>query len=397
MRLRAYVLILLATLAFGCLLFLPGQLVLLQAGEMLSFDQIIARQQQSDGLYFGLAEAPGNYKFAVYAKRKPDIVILGSSRAHHEHQEFFRLPSYTMSGIVYTPADALETMDLLIPVHKPKYVIYNLDYFAFCTRFPGVADQKVFARPHGKPNTGWAWGAGNRFRIVPDLIQQGRLSLAQAWALAVRRYPSFVDGHELVGMNALLDQRGFRLDGTLIRFRDEDQNPADMAEARKEIHDGTLQFEGNCAYNPETMAHLRMMQADMEKQGIKLIIHMPPISPDIYRRFRAARPDISGYFTVLERELARRPLRDLHNHVNGAVIGAPESEFSDGYHGGDVTEARSLLIASREGDTALAGIINRPFMENLIARYHGHVGIGLSYFESAHPVAWGDFAPHMPR
>ena len=396
MQTRTYVLILLATLAIGELLYLPGQLVLLQAGEMLDFDQIVARQQQSDALYFGLAEAPGNYKFAVYAKRKPDLVVLGSSRAHHEHQEFFRVPSYTMSGIVYTPADAIETMDLLIPVHKPKYVIYNLDYFAFCTRFAGVSGQKTFTRPHGRPNTGWAWGASNRFRLVPDLIRQGDLSLGQAWNLAMHRFPSAPTGNELIGMNALLMQRGFRLDGSLAKLHDEMQDPSYMVEARKEIREGTLQFEGNCAYNPETMAHLLMLQNEMEKQGIRFIVHMPPISPEIYRLFRAARPDISGYFTVLLQELARQPLHDLHNHVDGAVVNAPDQEFSDGYHGGDVTEARSLLAASREGDTALAAIVDRPFLEKFIARYRGQVEIGLPYFETVHPVAWGAFAPHRP-
>jgi hypothetical protein len=169
-----------------------------------------------------------------------------------------------------------------------------------------------------------------------------------------------------------------------------------MAEARKEIREGTLQFEGNCAYNPETMAHLVMLQDDLEKQGIHLIIHMPPIAPDIYRRFRAARPDISGYFTVLLQQLVRQPLHDLHNHVDGAVIGAPDGEFSDGYHGGDVTEARSILAASREGHSALAGIVNRPFLEKFIATHQGDVGIGLPYFETVHPVAWGVFGPKRP-
>ncbi len=396
MMLRTYVLILLATLALGCLLYLPGQLVLLQAGETLSFDQVIARQQKSDGLYFGLAEAPGNYKFAAYAKRKPDIVVLGSSRAHQQHQEFYIKPSYTMSGLVYTPADAIQTMDLLVQVHKPKYVIYNLDYFAFCTRFRGVSDQKSFSRPRGKPNTGWAWGSSNRFRLVPDLIQQGRLSLGQVWALAMHRYPSAPQGHELIGMNALLDQRGFRLDGSMHNINGFLQDPAFMEEARKQIREGTLQFEGNCAYNPETMAHLMMLQEDMERQGIRLIVHMPPIAPDIYRRFRAARPDISGYFTVLLEQLARQRLHDFHNHVDGAVIGAPDIEFSDGYHGGDVTEARSILAASQKGDTALAGIVNRPFLEKFIAMHHGEVVVGFPFYAATQPVAWGVFGPKRP-
>ena len=270
MRLHLYVLILLGVLILGFLLFLPGQLVLLRAGEMLSPDEIITRQEQADALYFGLAEAPGNYKFVAYAKYKPDIVILGSSRAHHERQEFFSLPSYTMSGVIYTPADAIETMDLLLPVHKPKYVIYNLDFFTFCTRDPGVAGQKIFSRPHGKPNTGWAWVASNRFRLVPDLIRTGRLALRDAFNLALGRYDQNPANVSLIGMTALLEQRGFRRDGSLSTVHAVAQEPAQMQAAYDEPRRGTWHFEGGCGFDPQAMAHLQMFQDRDDPRGYPL-------------------------------------------------------------------------------------------------------------------------------
>lgn len=395
MQLRVYVLILLVALGLGCMVFLPGQLVLLRAGELLTFDEVIARQQQGDGLYFGLAEAPGNYKFAVYAKRKPDIVILGSSRAHHERQEFYRLPSYTMSGIVYTPSDAIETMDLLIPVHKPKYVIYNLDFFAFCTRNAGVAAQIHFTRPRGKPNTGWAWGAANRFRLVPDLVRAGRLKLGDAAKLAAGGFDRAPQGVPLIGMNALLDRRGFRLDGSLSTVDARKQDPAVMHAAYDEAKAGTWHFEGGCHFDPQAMAHLQMMQDEMMRQSITLILHMPPISPQMYRLFMAARPDVVEYYRTFLREVPNHHFPYFYNHVDGATIGAPETEFEDSVHGGDVAEARSLLAAADVPGSPLAAIVNRTFLAKLVMERRGDLLVELARFRKEHPVAWGEFAPAL--
>lgn len=393
MKLRIYVLILLGALGVGCLLFLPGQLVLLRAGEMLGIEQIIARQQRGDGLYFGLAEAPGNYKFAVYARRKPDIVILGSSRGHHQRQEFYRLPSFTMSGIVYTPADAIETLDLLIPVHKPKYVVYDLDFFAFCTRDRGVAEQAHFSRPRGRPNTGWAWETTNRFRLVPDLIRAGTLTPQQAVDFALGRIDSAPQATPLIGMNALLGRRGFRLDGSLSTVAAHAQKPADMQAAYQEPRTGTWHFQGGCYFDPQAMAHLQMLQEEMNRRGIVLILHMPPISPKMYQLFLAAAPDVVDYYRTFLRVVKDHDFPQLYNHVDGAGIDAPESEFEDAVHGGDVSEARSILAAARKPGSALAPVVNRPFLEKIVRERRGDLLLELDYFRSARGVNWGIFAP----
>jgi hypothetical protein len=89
MQLRSYALVLVGVLFAGCAVYLSGQLVLFRAGETDDFGALIERQREADGLYFGLAGPVGNYKLAAYASRKPDILILGSSRAHRQHQEFY--------------------------------------------------------------------------------------------------------------------------------------------------------------------------------------------------------------------------------------------------------------------------------------------------------------------
>lgn len=395
MRLRVYVLILLAVLVLGCLTYLPGQLVLLRTGETLSFDEIIATQQRGDGLYFGLAQAPGNYKFAVYKKRKPDIVILGSSRAHHERQEFYNLPTYSMSGIVYTPADAIETMDLLIPVHKPKYVIFNLDFFAFCTHDLGVASQTRFARPHGKPNTGWAWGATNRFRLVPDLIRSGQLKLRDAIQLALGHFHQAPDGVPLIGMSALLQQRGFRLDGSLSTVTDVPQRAAEMQAAYQEPRNGTWHFEGGCYFDPQAMAQLQLLQDEMRRDGVILVLHMPPISPHMYQLFMAARPDVVGYYKIFLGLLRHHNFPNFFNHTDGGEIGARESEFEDAVHGGDVSEARSILAAANAPGSVLAPIVNRRFLQRFVRERSGDLEVALAYFRRAPSVAWGRLEPGL--
>lgn len=298
-----------------------------------------------------------------------------------------------MSGIVYTPADAIETMDLLIPIHKPKYVIFNLDYFAFCTRNPGVAALTHFSRPRGKPNTGWAWGASNRFRLVPDLIRNGQLKLHDAVDLAMGRFDQAPNNVPLIGMSALLEERGFRLDGSLSTVRDVAQDPAEMQAAYQEPRNGTGHFEGGCYFDPQAMAQLQMLQDEMTRQGITLILHMPPISPKMYKLLLAARPDVGGYYQTFLRQARRHHFPYLYNHVDGAQIGALESEFQDAVHGGDVAEARSILAAADVVGSPLADLINRPFLEKMIRECRGELLVGLGYFRHTTAVNWGVFAP----
>jgi len=379
MRPRAYALILLGTLLVGCMVYLLGQLVLHRSGEMMSVDELVERQRETNGLYFGFTVPTGNYKLAAYALRKPEIVILGSSRAHRQHQAYYLRPSYSMSGLVVIPRQALQILDLLTPIHKPKFVVYSLDFFALCRRSPFRGDVSRIARPKGAPG-GTGWESLSQFSVVPRLIVRNVLSLQDAADFALGRIAESREGVRLYGLVAMKERLGFGLDGTVYEVKGRMQDAATFESSAREVVEGTLHYQSGCHYDPEAVAHLLILQNEMDRQGVRLIVLLPPMAPSVYRAFMAARPDISGYFKTWQAERARLNLPDLHDLSDGAEIGATDVEFSDATHGGDVSEARMLLKASETPGSALSEIVNRSVLQRLIRERGGWMSVELSYY-----------------
>jgi hypothetical protein len=384
MSVRAYALILMAVLVAGCVVYLSGQFILYRAGETASIATLIERQRQTDGLYFGLATPAGSYKLAAYAARKPEIVVFGSSRAHREHQEFYNRPSYSMSGLVPSPDVAVQVLDLVLAVHKPDVVIFNLDFYSFCTLGAPIGNS-AFVRPTGPPQ-GAAWQPVNQFAIVPRLVAKGVLSLEEVADIALGKLDDAPMGIHLFGLIALKNHAGFRLDGAVSQVDARMQNPTDFEDAKQEVLTGTRHYPAGCHYDPVAMANLEFLQLQADRAGIKLVILLPPVAPSIYRLFAAAPANISGYYATWRQELAKRHFPDLNDFVDGAVIGATDAEFADAVHGGDVSEARMLLKAAEAPGTVLADIINRPFLNGLIAAHAGKLAVELAYFRAAQVV-----------
>jgi hypothetical protein len=386
MQMRSYALILIGVLLAGCMVYLTGQLVLYRSSETMSFDAVIEHQRANDGLYFGLANPTGYYKLAAYGIRKPDILILGSSRAHREHQEFYNRSSYAMSGLVLTPDTAIQVLDLALPIHKPKIVIFNVDFFSFCSLRPFLGAAAAVTHPSGAP-PGPAWQQVNHFAIVPRLVSNGFLSPRDLADFAVGRFDDAAKGIPLYGLIAIKRHLGFRLDGAVSEINERMQNVEDFESAKQEIITGTRHYPAGCYYDPTAMAYLKLLQHEMDQAGIKLVLMLPPIAPSAYRLFMVAPADISGYYKTAQQEMAKQGFADLHVLVDGGAIGAPDSEFADAVHGGDISEARMLLKAAQAPGTVIAEIIDRPFLERLIRERPGVLVVEMSYFQAADAAA----------
>ena len=379
---RAYALILVCVLVLGCIVDVASELVLYRAGETIAFDALIERQRATDGLYFGVANPVGEYKLAAYALRKPEIVILGSSRAHRQHQEFYNRSSYSMSGLVLSPAGAFPVLDLLILIHKPRIVIFNVDFFSFCSTSPLSAGGPRYARPIAAPS-GVGWEKVNRFAVVPKLVSDGTLSPQDVADLALGRTSDTTQGTSLFGLIAIRRHMGFRLDGAIAEIDPRTQDPNELEAAKREVLTGARHYPTGCKYEPSALAYLEMLQQELTREGIRLVVLMPPVAPAIYRLFMTAPASISGYYATVLRGLAERNFTDLHVLLDGGAIGAQDSEFADAVHGGDISEARMLLKAAEAPGTILAEIINRPFLEQLVHERSGMLTVGISYLRAA--------------
>lgn len=379
---RLYISILSAVFLICSAYFLLAEYVLNKAGEVEGVRQPLDEQEENDGLYFTLAESPGNYKLASYARRKPDILFLGSSRAHTQHQEFYTRSFFNMGGLVYTPGDALLILDQALPIHKPKIVIYNLDFFGFCTVYEDRANATDVKRPVGKPQTGWAWTELNRFMFLPYLLNKGIISYPEIKDIALGRQSDVWEGVKLYGFKAIRNHLGFRIDGALTPVDDVRPDPVNFKQSLEEIVDGTGHFGSKCLYDRTAMARLDMLEQELKSRGIELVLIETPLPPTAYKMFMSAPESIVGFYRQWRKDLVSHHFRELHLMLDGATIGGRDDEFRDSVHGGDVIQARELLAASEDPGSILKNYINRPILERIIREKTGISGLGLKYYRS---------------
>ena len=113
------------------LLLVPWAVCWLTASGELDQEEVVARQAQGEFVLFGpgLAQDIMAYKLALYAAVKPEVVVLGSSRAGNVRAAFFERPFVNMAGAA-TDLESLRLLvDRMLAVHRPKVVLLGLDFW----------------------------------------------------------------------------------------------------------------------------------------------------------------------------------------------------------------------------------------------------------------------------
>ena len=90
---RTYRRFLLGLVGTAVVMAIPGLLsilFLLRSSELASFEGIALRQQETGEIYGSAVNGSNNlYKLELIRVRRPDVVVLGSSRVQQIREEFF--------------------------------------------------------------------------------------------------------------------------------------------------------------------------------------------------------------------------------------------------------------------------------------------------------------------
>lgn len=185
---------------------------------------------------------------------------------------------------------------------------------------------------------------------------------------------------------------GFRLDGSLASVGASSFDATGFANSLAEIRDGSLYFQSGCLYNRAAMLQLEILADELKARGIDLVVILPPLAPTAYRMFMSAPDSVVGYYRRWRADMEARGFLarvEVHDHMDGALLGADDDEFSDAIHIGEVGEARSLLNAALKSGSRLAQWIDRPIMDRFIAEKPHTISTGVQYFRSLKPPMWG--------
>ena len=185
------------------LLLVPWAVCWLTASGELDQEEVVARQAQGEFVLFGpgLPQDIMAYKLALYAAVKPEVVVLGSSRAGNIRGIFFERPFVNMAGAA-TDLESLRLLvDRMLAVHRPKVVLLGLDFWWLTAGAPAGHPGQA-----GRPSlldaatlrAPWRW------------LAQGRMAPADMMAPLQGRFRT-----DRYGLEAQLRDTGYGPDGSL--------------------------------------------------------------------------------------------------------------------------------------------------------------------------------------
>ena len=141
-NLLLYFIISLITLS---LLSLASITFLMKNNEHLSIKSIVSKQiHNKDVIYSSAINLDyKNYILEKYKITKPDILILGSSRAQYYPQYLFQRKMMIAQQPFYSFEMFLNSLEELIKIHKPKIIILGIDWWLFNKKY-NEKQSKIF-------------------------------------------------------------------------------------------------------------------------------------------------------------------------------------------------------------------------------------------------------------
>lgn len=377
---KGYVRIVLTGLMTMALAYYASLRIVHGAGERKTVAEMAEKQSISGGLYMGLIHSPADYKLEMYRRSPADIVIIGSSRAMRFSQVFFREPIYNFGGLVYSPGQAIGLMRELSVIHRPRLMIYAVDFWTMCS-FPDGNPQVPPIIPERVTAPFWP-SQVNRLRLVADLLADGRLRIGRAIELMVGARPPQADGITLLGLTAALQNYGFGVDGAIYSTRIDRRDPWDaqgkpiwFAATHGRIAAGVGQYPLGCRPYPAAMERLREMQVEARVAGIELILLAPPVATAALNDMAAQTSSTDYIAAWLDWMAELKDPRVVLTH-DARLIGSGDDEFEDGIHGGFVTHARLLEYMAVRVD-AVRAVVDPAALRRTIEDYRHEALIGL--------------------
>ncbi len=362
-RLLAYNLAFLLTGAVLLALMGMSYSFLTRTGDTIPPSQAAARQE-SENVLFGSALffRPVPYKLALYRQRKPDVAIVGSSRAIEFVRRGFTTSMVNM-GSMRDMAQMRSLLQSMFAVHRPKLVILTIDFWWFNS---ARTEEVVDLQPD-------AVGPLSLVQLAQPFvwIGQGKISVGDFTAGALS--PGFKPPG--IGVAAIYDHAGYDRDGAYdyggnLRGR-EPHNDRQFARTLRRIaetHEHN-KFNVHTPLDPGQWQEMVEIIQMVEAQGSELILIAPPVSKTVADALAADGAPI--LLNEMNERLAGigHPVFDFHDPT---ALGSSECEFLDGFHGGRVTHLRMLQAIVRSGRTGLGSYVDAREIDRLIADNAGH-------------------------
>jgi len=367
-RYRRFLLVLIVPILLLLPIGLLNRAFLENAGELTPLEEVVHIQQTRGGLYGTALHANDYaYKLELYRARRPEIVVIGSSRVLQFRQALFTRPFANLGLTVNYPAEALKLIDDMLKISTPKVVIFGIDHYWLNTAYVHALNFRSHDVRGGNLSpdalvTPLRWLADGRIdpNTYRDLVVSGR--------------PNAADKLPMIGARAILDGDGFGPDGSwyynnVIYGRRPSPNPG-FSETLRRIAIGGAQFRYGAKVDPARMADLRLAVTRLLGAGVGVVTFIPPMATPALSAMDAL-GDAYAYAKFARAEIATLGV-EHGDFLDGAVVGISNCEFIDGFHVGEVGTARLLVALAAQRGSVLADFVDGATASRVITTNAGN-------------------------
>jgi hypothetical protein len=333
--------------------------VVYMSGEMRTYADVVAAQQEDHSLLYGCIfnndYVP--YKDEIYTRRKPEILVLGSSRTLHYSQSFFNRPFANCGLAINNVRTARRFFDRIGREPYPKTILIGLDPWWFNEGLNDSADIEY-------DSTGGELTFDKLFTPI-KYVFDGKVHFGDVFGNYRSGFAPSKGGLRLLGLRAIEVEGGFFGDGSSL---DELEMAAGTAEVRNFAEDGmrlirrqTTAYHYGDRFRKETIDAFFEGVVALRDRGMRVIVFFSPVYPEYYDYMKK-----SGNYTYVDRLTAYvRAEFGVYDFLDPASIRATRGDFFDMIHMRKAGYAKLLKELTRR-EPALRAVVRMDNVESTI-------------------------------
>ncbi|RRD70860.1 MULTISPECIES: hypothetical protein [unclassified Desulfovibrio] len=375
--LKRYFGVLLALAAAGCAVLLPYTCWWVFRSGDVAVERAVDAQAGGDFALFGsgISQDFVDYKLQLYARVKPAVAAVGSSRVMQFRSAYFRSSFLNVGGTAGNLPVLRSTLEAMLRTHRPEAVLIGLDFWWFMPQW----NPDPFTE---EPPTSGSYNYGFESLKKPwTWLLEGKIS---ARDLAASLLPGSLGGFRSgrYGIMAQQTDDGFGPDGSWYYTGEStgQKRPFDyqFSDTLSQIRHGIKAFY-RAKPLPDSRdaggissAHLDAfaeIYCRLVSRGIAVFVFISPLSTRALDAMRQHEADYPHLFhlrnALLERGINVMDFTDPRSFASG------DCEFFDGFHGGEVTYVRMLRDMADRWPSLLAHV-DMEKINAVIRDWRGH-------------------------
>lgn len=347
--------------------------VIKQMGELLPYKKIICQHHKKPTIYGPIFT---KHQFNTYGYKinhakyiKPDILVMGSSRATPFQEKFFNNTFYNASLVMQSMNHGLQFLKDLFSTHHPKHIILCAEFWWFNNK----TFKEVEYLPLLNDKEHFDYDSINKFfeYYHDDLINDSIIK-------------DILEGNEngnsiysTIGLRARSSLEGFFKDGYYFHVNSIIQNSVDNLQKDKKcqqyIDSSFFHFEKSINIDKKKLSIFFNIIDYCQEHNVTVTVLTTPLSKKIFTRLNEG-IDYSYIKEFLD-IMNKQSKFEFYNFLDPELINISQNEFRDCFHSGDIGYAKILKYLFDKTDSPLNKYVNNNYINQSIQKYTGKIVI----------------------